>query len=148
MAKKQLWKKAIRAQVAAALQGQPRKPAQESDIPASPSPAGRAGVGGSNQELANNPQHRSSTAPLSVSDLSYRQDVLRIGWVAVILLILLASLAVTDHRTQWLDRVAASATAWWQARSASPLPPAPSDGSVPAVESPSATPQSAPVPNE
>ena len=101
MSKNQQWKKAIRAQVAATIQN-----SGASQLPIAPAPQ-FAKNASSVAPNASTPQNLAVTA-------AYRQDLVRIFWVAAILLIALVTATITDQRTGWLAQVATQIENAWK----------------------------------
>ena len=95
MAKKSQWKKAIRAEVAAALQNQTT--GQPAFVP--------SGVQ-SNPSTQKNPTSHNQVMTATGNDLVILSDLRRIFWVALVLFALLVTTTITDRKNHWLDRFA------------------------------------------
>lgn len=130
MAKKSQWKKAIRAEVAAALQG-----STPNQLPQSEPTERTSGEG------LRLPSAQEKT-PGIVDQTLVRQDLKRIGVVAGGLLILLVAATVTDHRWGWLDRAAVTLSDRLQPAVTPPLRDS-IDASAPAEDQPTKALQSA-----
>ena len=98
VAKKQHWKKAIRAQVAATMQGGGASLAAQTPAPTTAIAASTSG---------------STASHAGAVTIGYHHDLVRIIWVAGILLILLIAAAITDQKTGWLDQLATQLSATW-----------------------------------
>mgnify|MGYP001611905278 CR=1 FL=1 len=118
MSKKQQWKKAIRAQVAATLQS-------NSAAPVAPV-SGKANLPGQT------PVPALVSPKRGVLTEGYHQDLVRIIWVAGILLILLVTAYITDQRSGWLDRLATQVSEAWSGLAAKPVPPETAGETAPA----------------
>lgn len=117
MAKKQHWKKAIRAEVAAALQTK-----TASQAPSAPA-AGPA-------RDQNKPHATAAASPLPVTSLG---DVRRVIIVAAVLLVLLALTTITDQKNHWLDALANRVAAHLPASATASPPPASTAATTPAA---------------
>lgn len=90
------WKKALRAEVAAAIQGKAGTTApavvQPGTIASSPVPSPASSL----------------KTPHDANAVVIMSDLRRIGFVAAFLFALLITAAITDHTTDWLNRAADS----------------------------------------
>lgn len=140
MAKKKHWKAQIRAEVAAALQSNP-KTAWEQKPADTPKPQGISAA-----SLVTRDRSPVPISSLSMRDLPLiRRDLARVAIVTVGLVVFLAGVTVTDQRTNFLNILYEKVSRSIERLGASQSPsPTTSDTSPPA-DSPTESPQSAPA---